>query len=260
VAAGRRQTPAAASDLHARAASDYLETLGTPAGSTFEMIGILTGLRSEAGCIPPTAERLIVATGGDPERARHAALAFIEQGARGLLSFGLAAGLGRGARPGDLLLPETVVLPGGAQLATDPAWRARLEEKLLGSGPRVHRGALAGVDRLLASPQEKRRLREATGAVAADMESHAVAEAARQATRPFVVLRAVADPADQALPGTARQALGPDGRVRPLAVARSLLGRPDDLPALLALWRQSARAHAALRRAALLAGAALEPD
>jgi adenosylhomocysteine nucleosidase len=224
------------------------------------MFGILTGLHSEAGCVPPAAERRIVATGGDPERARRAALTFIDEGAGGLLSFGLAAGLGLETRPGDLLLPVTVVLPGGAELTTDPTWLARLEAKLLRSGPVVHRGALAGVDRLLASPQEKRRLHETTGAVAADMESHAVAEAARQAGLPFVVLRAVADPADQALPDAARQALGPEGRVRPLAVARSLLGRPDDLPALLALWRQSARAHATLRRAALLAGAALEPD
>jgi adenosylhomocysteine nucleosidase len=224
------------------------------------MIGILTGLRSEARCVPPAARRLIVSTGGDPERARHAARAFVEQGASGLLSFGIAAGLGPEARPGDLLLPETVVLSGGAELAADPAWRARLKAKLLRSGPIVHPGALAGVDRLLLLAKEKRRLREATGAVAADMESHAIAEAARQAGRPFVVLRAVADPAGQALPQAAGQALGLDGRVRPLAVARGLLRRPHDLPALLALWRQSARAHAALRRATLLAGAALEPD
>jgi adenosylhomocysteine nucleosidase len=259
VAAGRRQTPAQ-SDLHAWVARGYLETLGTAAVSTSKMTGILTGLRSEAHCIPPAAGRRIVATGGDPERARHAARALIEQGATGLLSFGLAGGLDPKARPGDLLLPEAVVLPGGSQVATDPAWRARLEATLLRSGPIVHRGALAGVDRLLASVKEKRRLREDTGAIAADMESHAIAEAARQAGRPFVVLRAVADPAGQALPEAAEEALGPDGQVRPLAVARGLLGRPHDLPALLALWRQSARAHAALRRAALLAGTALELD
>jgi adenosylhomocysteine nucleosidase len=224
------------------------------------MIGIVTGLRSEARCVPPSAGRLIVSTGGDPERVRHAARALIEQGATGLLSFGLAGGLDPKARPGDLLLPETVVLPGREEVATEPAWRARLEAKLLRSGPTVHRGALAGVDRLLVSAEEKRRLREDTGAIAADMESHAIAEAARQAGRPFVVLRAVADPAGQALPQTAGESLAPDGQVRPLAVVEGLLGQPHDLPGLLALWRQSARAHAALRRATLLAGAALEPD
>ncbi|MGH6886359.1 MAG: purine phosphorylase [Geminicoccales bacterium] len=222
------------------------------------MIGIVTGLRSEAGCIPPAADRRIVPTGGDPERARHAALALIEQGARGLLSFGLAGGLGPEARPGDLLLPEAVVLPGGGCIDSDPRWRAAVEAKLLGSGPAVHRGLVAGSDRLLASAEDKRRLHEATGAIAADMESHAIAEAARQAGLTFIVIRAVADPAGRTLPDAAGRALSPVGGVRPLAVARSLLDRPDDLPALLALWRQSARAHATLRRVALLAGSALD--
>jgi adenosylhomocysteine nucleosidase len=222
------------------------------------MIGIVTGLRSEAGCIPPASDRLIVSTGGDAERARQASSALIHQGAKGLLSFGLAGGLGPEARPGDLLLPETVVLPGGAHVATDPAWRARLEARLLHSGTAVHRGLVAGSDRLLTSADDKRRLYEATGAIAADMESHAIAEAARQAGLPFIVIRAVADPAGRTLPDAAGRALSPDGRVRPLAVARSLLDRPDDLPGLLALWRQSARAHATLRRVALLAGSALD--
>jgi adenosylhomocysteine nucleosidase len=234
------------------------KTLERPAGPAGKMIGIVTGLRSEAGCVPPAADRHIVSTGGDAERARQAASALIEQGARGLLSFGLAGGLGQELHPGDLLLPEVVVLPRGAHVATDPAWRARLEARLLRSGPTVRGGLLAGSDRLLTSAEDKRRLREATGAIAVDMESHAVAEAARQAGLPFVVIRAVADPAGQALPDAAGRALGPDGRVRPLAIARSLLGRPHDLPALLALWRQSARAHAGLRRVALLAGAALD--
>jgi adenosylhomocysteine nucleosidase len=222
------------------------------------MIGIVTGLRSEAGCIPPVADRLIVSAGGDGERARRAASALIEQGASGLLSFGLAGGLGPEARPGDLLLPEAVVLPGGAQVTTDSVWRARLEERLFRSGLTVHRGLVAGSDRLLTSMEDKHRLGEATGAIAVDIESHAVAEAARRAGLPFVMIRAIADPAGQALPEAAGRALSPDGRVRPLAVMRSLLHRPQDLWPLLRLWRQSARAHATLRRVALLAGPALD--
>jgi hypothetical protein len=89
------------------------------------------------------------------------------------------------------------------------------------------------------------------------MESHAVAEVAHAAGRPFLVLRAIADPADQALPRTTTVALGPGGEVRLLAVARALLERPAELPALLRLGRQSRRALAALRRVVLLAGPAL---
>ena len=224
------------------------------------MIGIVTGLLSETGCIPPSTDRQIVCTGADAPRARQAASALVDQGARALLSFGLAGGLAPEARPGDLLLSEAVVLPGGGEVATDPAWRARLETRLHLSGPAVHGGLVAGSEAPVVSVEDKRRLRDATGAIGVDMESAGVAEAARGAGLPFVVLRAVADPASQRLPDAAGRVLGPDGRIRALAVARGLLDRPQDLPPLLRLWRQSARAHAALRRAALLAGPALEPD
>jgi adenosylhomocysteine nucleosidase len=224
------------------------------------MIGIVTGLLSEAGCIPPSVDRLIVSTGGEAPRARQAASVLVDRGARALLSFGLAGGLDRETRPGDLLLPEAVVLPGGAKATTDSTWRARLEAKLFLAGPAVHGGLVAGSDGPLVSVDDKHRLHDATGAIGVDMESPGVAEAALHARLPFVVLRAIADPVTQRLPHAARRALAPDGSIRVLVVARGLLDRPQDFPALLRVWRQSARAHASLRCAALLAGPALEPD
>ncbi|MGH6943450.1 MAG: purine phosphorylase [Geminicoccaceae bacterium] len=221
------------------------------------MIGIVTGLRSEARCIPPVVDRQIVCSGGDPERARKAALDLIGRGVEGLVSFGLAGGLGTELRPGDLLLPKAVVLPGGDHAATDAAWRARIEERVQPAALRLHDGVLAGSDRLLVTVADKRALREATGALAVDMESHAVAQAARRGGVPFMVIRAIADPCDQALPETARNALGPEGQVPALAVLRALLDRPGDLLPLLRLGWQSGRAHATLRRVTLLAGPAL---
>lgn len=224
------------------------------------MIGVITGLRSEARCLPPAVDRAIVCSGPGPGRARQAARTLIEQGARGLISFGIAGGIDPTPRPGDLVLPDVVVLPDGGRIAVDAGWHARIATPLRSAGPRCHESALAGAEQLLPTTPDKHRLHEATGALAADLESHAVAEAAARAGLPFVVIRAIADPLDQPLPEAARVAIGPKGEVRVLAVPNMLRQYPGDLWPLLRLGWQSARAHATLRSVALLAGAALDLD
>jgi len=220
------------------------------------VIGVVTGWRAEARCLEGLAVE-IACSGARPARARAEAARLLARGAAGLVSFGLAGGLSPAVAPGDLLVAETVLLPGGAALATDAAWRGRLLAALAAAGIRPHRAAVAGSDQLLATTGAKRALFEATGALAVDMESHAVAAAAQAAGRPFVVLRAIADPHDQALPRAALVALGPGGEVRLPALARALLARPGELPALLRLGARSRRALARLRRVVLLAGAAI---
>ena len=120
------------------------------------------------------------------------------------MSFGLAGGLAPTADSGDLILADAVVLPGGGRVATDVAWRRRLMAAMARAGTRPHETAVAGSDRVLATAAAKRALFETAGAWAVDMESHAVAAAAQAAGRRFVVVSAIADPHDQALPRAAR--------------------------------------------------------
>jgi adenosylhomocysteine nucleosidase len=218
------------------------------------MIGVVTGLRAEARCLRGLGVA-VACSGARPARARAEAARLIAEGAVGLVSFGLAGGLSPTLAAGDLVLADAVVLPGGGCIVTDLAWRSRLSARIEVQGP--HQAAVAGSDRLLTTVAAKRTLFEATGALAVDMESHAVAEAAHREGLPFVVLRAIADVADQALPRAATVPLGPDGEVPLLAVARALLERPGELPPMLRIGRQSRRALAMLRRVILLAGPAL---
>ena len=118
-------------------------------------------------------------------------------------------------------------------------------------------GPVAGTDRLLATPGHKRALLEATGALAADMESHAVAELASAAAEPFIVVRAISDGADQSLPDAATRFLGPAGQIRPASLL-GVIARPRELAAVVRLGLQTRRALATLRRVARIAGAALE--
>lgn len=216
-------------------------------------IGVVTGARAEARCLGSTSFA-IVCSGADPERARAGAERLIAEGAAGLVSFGLAGGLSPDLPAGAILLPETVLAPGGARYAVDNAWRNALWLRLEAGGIRAHGGLLAGSDQLISTPETKRRLFESTAAVAADMESHVVAAVASGEGLPFVVLRAIADRADEAVPEAALAALGREGRVQVLPLLAALARRPRDLAALLRLARASRPGLWRLRAAVAAAG------
>jgi adenosylhomocysteine nucleosidase len=197
--------------------------------------GFVTGLRAEAR----VAARLGAAEagGGLPPGARAAAERLVRQGATALVSFGLCGGLDPSLRPGVLVVPRRV-LCAGQHHDTDAA----LSSALGGWTAYI----LLADETAAADSATKRRLLEATGAGAIDLESGAVAEVAAQAGLPFAVLRAVCDPAEAGLPPAALAALDPRGRISALAVGASLLREPRQIPALLALGRAAGMARAAL--------------
>lgn len=145
-----------------------------------------------------------------------------------LLSFGLCGALDPHLRIGDLVLGETVTGQNGSFRA-DPAWTAQLAA----SSPRAKRTGIAAGSEIVASQAAKSALRAATGAGAADMESHLVAEAAARLGIPFAVLRSVSDRADHAVPESAQAGFATDGRPNLAAVLMALLARPIEFPALI---------------------------
>jgi hopanoid-associated phosphorylase len=207
-----------------------------------QLPGAVVGLRREARLLARLAPGVRVAcSGARPARAARLAEELLADGAPALISFGLAGGLAPGLRPGRLLLPERVLLPGGGAIAVDPAWHARARAAL----PEAATAPLGGSDRPLADPAAKAALHRA-GAAAVDMESHAVARAAAAAGRPFLVIRAVADPAGRALPAAALVAVAPDGGTRLAALLLALARRPAELAQLVRLARDGSAAFAAL--------------
>jgi adenosylhomocysteine nucleosidase len=220
------------------------------------MIGVITGLRAEARCLRGL-DLVVACSGARPERARAEAARLLAEGAAGLVSFGLAAGLAPELRPGDLVLADAVVLEDGRRLATDESWQSGLRSTLAACGIAGHLGAVAGAARMLATVAQKRALLAATGALAADMESHAVAELASAAAKPFLLVRAISDAADQTLPAAAARFITPEGRIR-LATLIESLGRPRQLARLLRLGLQTRRALVTLHQVARAAGGSLE--
>lgn len=216
------------------------------------MIGVVTGLVAEARCLRQGQNRF-VCTGGDSERARAGAARLVKQDVCALCSFGLAGGLQPGLTSGSLLLPEAVIMPDGNRIETDTVWRERLDYLAMTEGLDPKGLPIAGSDELVATPLAKTTLFETTGAAAVDMESHAVGQVAMDAKLPFVIVRVIADPHDEAIPNAARQGLGEDGQIKPLAVLMELMRRPAETGSLIRLGRESGRALSALRRVASLA-------
>jgi nucleoside phosphorylase len=245
-------------------------------------IGVVAGMRAEARSLrgPSMASAAVACVGGSAARARTAVAGMVAAGARGIVSFGLAGGLDPILRPGDLVLGDAVVLPEAGLIAADSDWchrwlaRAhadaaasvaalrtafpapgllrRGEGLALPGDLRLFVGRIAGSDSAVATPDAKRRLSVLTGAIAVDMESHGVAAAAQAAGVPFLVLRAVADPAERPVPPLAMAGLGADGRLRPWPVLAALARRPGTVPALLRLAGDTRRGLFALRRVAAL--------
>ena len=222
-------------------------------------LGVVTGLIAELDIIaaalrefPQAARPLLYCAGADAGRAREGALGLIRAGADGLVSFGMAGGLSPRLRPGALVLADTVRAPDGKSARTSGSWRQGLIA-LAGDAVPLAVGTVLGAARPVAAPPAKEDLFRKTGALAVDMESHGVAAAAAEAGLPFIVIRAVADPAWRPVPTAALKGVGPDGRRRPVAVLLGLLSRPGELPDVMRLAGNSRAALASLSRVASLA-------
>jgi len=208
-------------------------------------LGFVTGMAVEAACIDAASRALqrpsrIHVTGGVAGSAADGARRHVAAGVRALVSFGLAGGLDPALAPGDLVAGTFVWRGDGAPIDT-----AALESEI-----GVIAGGIAGVDDPVVSVAGKAALHAETGAVAVDMESHAVAAAAAAAGLPVFVLRAIADPAARTVPKAALAGLGPDGRRRPLAVLAKLLANPAETAAVIRLARDGGAALRGLARAA----------
>ncbi len=164
-------------------------------------------------------------------------------GACGFISFGVAGGLSPGLRPGDVVVASAVITAGATSL-TCPDW----SKSILKAVPGARHMPVFGAEAPVMSVLEKEALWDATGAGAVDMESGPVAEVAAHYGLPFTVLRVVLDPSHRALPPSALLGAREDGKTDPMAVVKSLMSRPGDLPGLLRLAEDTRKASRALLR------------
>ena len=227
----------------------------TPTADT-SGLGIVTGLAAEAKLIEKAFARTrqgipgLACDGPGPERAQAAATRLAQDGAVLLVSFGICGGLDPELRPGDLVLADSVLTDDGARHPASAEQRPVLEARLSGLALRIAAGPLLGRDRPLAGAADKAARFAASGALAADMESLGVARAAQAAGVAFLVVRAVADPAERNLPRAALKAIGPDGRLKLFPALAAMYLRPWESPALVRLAYETRLAFDTLEKVA----------
>lgn len=247
-------------------------------GAGVQVTGIVAALRSEARCVPQRASRQSAQAGGARLqvqasgmgclRAAGAAERLVREGAGALLCFGVAGALDPSLRCGDVLLATEVIcaqplalqvpgmrpmaLPARARLRTSEQWRSELAAVLLRQGSVIERPVLTSTE-LVCEAQEKTQLYRQTGAVAVDMESAAVGVVASRHGVPFMVLRVVADTAEDALPPVLRGLVASDPVGAPSWMSwLPALAAPTAWPGLLRMGRRYQHARGVLRACAHL--------
>lgn len=237
--------------------------------TTIRSTGIVVALASEAGTLiarnakpeqlTPLADGAALwLSGMGPAAARRAAEALVQAGASALAVFGVAGALSEHLRNGELLLPERVLDDEGRAFVADPAWRASLQRLLAATTAPLHtEGALLSVSAPLLTAATKTSAHHRLAALAVDMESAAVAAVAQERDLPFVVLRAIVDEAQDAIPEALHGSVDAWGRPRPLRLIAALCGHPSLVGELPRLYSRMQRATQTLRTAAQATGPAL---
>jgi len=181
-------------------------------------------------------------TGMGPVRATRAMDAIASQEYGVCVASGIAGALQPSVDVGDIVVPRAVTESGTAnKIACDP----QLVQRAVSSGAKVIE-EMVSCDRVASTVAEKARLGEFAAAV--DMESFAVLNAAWRRHSRAVVIRAISDRHDQALPLDLSATVDERGQVSIGAVLRMVAGNPGQISALMKFGRESKAAAEKLAR------------
>jgi len=191
---------------------------------------------------------ILAATGdGAARAARNAATILDRLGAARLLIVGIAGGLSPGLRSGDLLVARRVVDLGDSAPLPQPdsTW---VDQALAVGGTAA---LLISSPTILVTARQKAAVYASLpgGSVAAvDLESAALAREAGRRRIPYLVLRAVSDPAEESLPMDFEGLRNREGGVSRPRVLLHALAQPSLMSSLLMLRRRLKDCAEALAR------------
>jgi adenosylhomocysteine nucleosidase len=233
------------------------------------VVGIVAALAAEARALGPTkagfeplrflADGTMLAVSGIGFlAATRAAESLVNAGATALASWGMAGGLDPALRAGTIVLPGHVISTDGTSLPTTRYWRERLAAALP-TRQLIANGKLLSSAHAIAAVADKAAAFGATGALAVDMESLAVAQIAAARGLPFIAVRVIVDTAQDALPRAAIAA-GRSGQFQIWRLIGALALAPAEISAVIRLaqrYRAARRSLVAVARAGSLAQFAL---
>ena len=190
---------------------------------------------------------LLIVSGMGRERAQAAAQKLAKENVSCLISFGSAGALSPELRPGDLVQPEQVLEAERKHAISCGPVLAAVRERLSRKNITVHTGLLACSEKLVATTEDKHKLCARTGAIAVDMETAGVLDAAAQKGLPAFALRTIIDPAHMELPAAVLRHVDDFGEVNASGLVIDLLRSPGQIPAVLRLSCASRQAGKSMK-------------
>ena len=196
---------------------------------------------------------VVVRSGLGMKNALLASQWLIAEGVVALGVSGVSGGLDPKLEPGDLVLADSIIQESdntcqqvweGNSKFVEIAYAALIDREIP-----AYRGAIITAQNPVLSARNKQALFTKTNALAADMESAAVATVANNAGLPFFALRTVCDGAARTVPREIFDCLNQAGNVRLFHLFRMLLLKPSLVSDLLRTKRDFAVALATLGRA-----------
>ena len=153
-----------------------------------------------------------------------------------LISWGVAGAIDSSVNSGDLILPKSIINQDKQGLISTE-WRERISDYLQQTSSRILTGNIASSKTICATVTDKNNLLAATGALAVDMESAAIVETALAHQLDCLVIRAVADNANTAIPEAVLDHTDNMGRPRIFKFVWSCLFKPAQIRELFNLAR-----------------------
>lgn len=205
------------------------------------IIGVLVPLPQEAKALgrwhypyqqvfQHNEQLLICRSGVGYANAKEAAMKLIASGANQLISFGTAAALTSGLAVGNIVIPEIVVDTLGHRYLSQHPFRADCIKFFSQKKDLViHEGILSHASDVLRTSEHKKNLAKQTTAIAADMESFALAEIASENEIPFTVIRVISDEVDFQLPDIIISALSSAGHFNYAKFFLGLVQKPAEI-------------------------------
>lgn len=222
-------------------------------------IGVISALSIEGRCLFPrhapvgesvhVGNQVYLRIGGiGHENASKAAADFINEEVNLLVSWGVAAALGNATKAGDLVLAEQILDISGQPYPVQPAALQALKYFSEQAGLTTQSGNITETTGVLATETSKSELHQQTGAIAADMESAAIASAASRAKIPFLAVRVISDDAHTPIPHAISKNMDTFGRMNIPGLFVSLCFQPAEIMSLVRLARGFKQARYTLAR------------
>jgi adenosylhomocysteine nucleosidase len=188
---------------------------------------------------------VLVRSGMGRDRARRALVEISRKwDLKELISIGYAGALDPSLEVGDLIVADKVIEMDSSH-PDEGVKSYSLDKEIFNSTAAVRGRILLTVDKVVATPLEKKALREKYSAVAVDMETSALAEKAQARNLPFISVRCITDTADQELIDCSHL-VAEDGDVSKLKAGWHVLTHPGDLKGMIDLGKHAKLATANL--------------